>query len=339
MSARTAGSATARRRRSCGSRTPAAAARTRRRAPRSASIAATACARGTRYSDWISSPLLGVKPMRKCGRRSDHGPGTPSCGVQFAGSRPRIGWRSTVAGRAPKSSSRAARRDAALDPHLVDGLAPAREDADAVAARRDLVEVLGQRLPGQALEDALAHLVGRLDVERHPRHHAERAEADDQAVEVRRRRARTRDAARRRTSRARAPRPPSRGCRCASPEPCVAVATAPATEMCGSEARLCSASPSRLRARRRARRSVRPARERDRARRRGRRRRRRAAPSSDDQLVGVGDRVERVARAEHAHGAAPARPAPAAPRASPAGAAPRAVGEVAGPVALHGARA
>ena len=30
----------------------------------------------------------------------------------------------------------------------------------------------------------------------------------------------------------------------ASPEPCVAVATAPATEMCGSEARLCSARPS-----------------------------------------------------------------------------------------------
>ena len=42
----------------------------------------------------------------------------------------------------------------------------------------------------------------------------------------------------------------------ASPEPCVAVATAPATEMCGSEARLCSASPSPLRARRRARRSA-----------------------------------------------------------------------------------
>ncbi len=29
-----------------------------------------------------------------------------------------------------------------------------------------------------------------------------------------------------------------------TPEPCVAVATAPATEMCGSEARLCSATPS-----------------------------------------------------------------------------------------------
>ena len=39
-----------------------------------------------RYSDWISSPALGVKPIRKCGRRSDQGPGTPSCGVQLAGS-------------------------------------------------------------------------------------------------------------------------------------------------------------------------------------------------------------------------------------------------------------
>ena len=34
----------------------------------------------------------------------------------------------------------------------------------------------------------------------------------------------------------------------ASPDPWVAVATAPATEMCGSEARLCKAIPSRFRA-------------------------------------------------------------------------------------------
>ena len=44
--------------------------------------------------------------MRKVGSRSDQRPGTPSCGVQLTGSMPRIGWRSSVAARAPKSSSR-----------------------------------------------------------------------------------------------------------------------------------------------------------------------------------------------------------------------------------------
>ena len=73
---------------------------------RTASIAATACSRGIRNSDWSSSPLLGVYPMRKVGRRSDQRPGRPSCGVQLTGSMPRIGCRSSVAARAPKSSSR-----------------------------------------------------------------------------------------------------------------------------------------------------------------------------------------------------------------------------------------
>ena len=153
-----------------------------------ARIAPSAWSRGTWNSDWISSPLLGVKPMRKCGRRSDHGPGTPSCGVQLTASRPRIGWRSTVAAtRAEELVALLLGRvgDAALDPHLVDGLAPAREDADAVAAGGDLVEVLVQRVPAQPLEHALAHLVGGLDVEGDARHDAERSEADDDAVEVR----------------------------------------------------------------------------------------------------------------------------------------------------------
>ena len=46
--------------------------------PRSAPIAAIACPRGSRYSDWISSPALGVNPIRKCGSRSDQRPGMPS---------------------------------------------------------------------------------------------------------------------------------------------------------------------------------------------------------------------------------------------------------------------
>ena len=70
------------------------------------------------------SPLPGAqsKPIRKCGSRSAHGPGMPSCGVQLTGSRPRIGWRSTVAAGAEEQL----RQDLlgrvghpALDPHLV----------------------------------------------------------------------------------------------------------------------------------------------------------------------------------------------------------------------------
>ena len=102
--------------------------------------------------------------------------------------------------------------DTALDPHLVDGLAPAGEDADAVAAGRDGVEVLVQGVPAQPLEHALAHLVRGLHVEGDARDHAQRAEADDDAVEVRRRRA-SRSGRRRRRSRARPRGPPWRGCR------------------------------------------------------------------------------------------------------------------------------
>ena len=61
-------------------------------------------------------------------------------------------------------------------------LAPAREDADAVARAEHRP---ARASHGQALEHALADLVGGLDVERHARHHAERAERDDHAVEVR----------------------------------------------------------------------------------------------------------------------------------------------------------
>ena len=173
--------------------------RTAAPAPSSASIAPAACRRGTRYSDWISSPSLGVKLSRKCGRRSDHGPGRPSCAVAWAGSLPMIGWRSVVAGRAPKSASRGGGPPVRLlEPHLVHGRAPAREGADGVGAREDLVEVLEQRVPGQPLEDVLADLVGGLDVEGDPRDRPERAERDDVPLEVRPRRGRRSPARRRR---------------------------------------------------------------------------------------------------------------------------------------------
>src|SRR4051794_3661348 len=75
---------------------------------------------------------------------------------------------------------------ALLDPQLAGLLGqPAGEHAHAVAAREDRVETLEQHIPGQPLEDALADLVGRLDVQRDPRDRALRAEPDHHAVEVR----------------------------------------------------------------------------------------------------------------------------------------------------------
>jgi hypothetical protein len=72
----------------------------------------------------------------------------------------------------------------ALDPDLVDRLPPAGEQADAVAGRGDRVQVLEQARPGQALEGALAYLVGRPDVQGDAGDHPERPQPDDQPVEV-----------------------------------------------------------------------------------------------------------------------------------------------------------
>ena len=95
-------------------------------------MASTAHSRGSRYSACSSSPLLGVKPIRKCGNRSHHGPGTPSWRVQLTGSSSMIGWRAPSPGSRRKALGQ---RLAALQPHLLDPV-PAREDADAVARRR-----------------------------------------------------------------------------------------------------------------------------------------------------------------------------------------------------------
>ena len=51
----------------------------------------------------------------------------------------------------------------------------------------DLVEVIEQRRPRQALEDTLADIEGRFDVEGDAGQHPEGAETDDEAVEVVRR--------------------------------------------------------------------------------------------------------------------------------------------------------
>ena len=72
----------------------------------------------------------------------------------------------------------------ALDPYLLIRLAPAGEDADAVAAGGDLVEVVVERLPAEAFEHPLLHLVGGLHVQGDPGDCAEGAQSDHQTVEV-----------------------------------------------------------------------------------------------------------------------------------------------------------
>ena len=109
-----------------------------------------------------------------------------------------------------------------------------------------ILEVVVQLRQRQALVDVLAHAEGRLDVQRQPGDHAQRAE-------VHRRR---REDVRGRVSAESVTTSPSAVTSSSPetavarfpllmPEPCVAVAQAPATEMCGSEARLCSAKPCR----------------------------------------------------------------------------------------------
>src|SRR5689334_15887580 len=74
--------------------------------------------------------------------------------------------------------------NAALDPDLFHGLAPATERAYGVAARENRIEVLEQRVPPQPLEHPLAHFVGRLDVERDPDEGPDRAETYHEALEL-----------------------------------------------------------------------------------------------------------------------------------------------------------
>ena len=164
--------------------------------PRSSAMAATACSRRTKNSLWSSSPLLGVKAIRKCARRSDHGPGTPSCSVQFSAETPGSGCLATVARVPPKNvppanaapGRRAARvgaRHAALQPGLRDGVpAPVRKQADAVGAGGGGVEILQHRLPRKRFKDVLPDHERGFDVQGHLGDDAQCAEAHDGAVEV-----------------------------------------------------------------------------------------------------------------------------------------------------------
>ena len=240
-------------------------------------MAATAWRRGIRYSDW-SSAAAGHEAHAEVGQ-----PVPPRAGhAQLGGAVDRVELddRVPVDGGRGRAEQLVEERlgvagDPALDPDLVDRLAPAGEHAHAVAGGGDLVEVLVQGVPCERLEHPLADLVGRLDVQGDAGDGTEGAEPDDQAVEL--------------------VVAPGDGAELAGggdqlqagdgggevalgvPEPWVAVATAPATEMWGSDARLARASPSRSSAS--ASSPYRRPAEKLTVRRRGRRRRRRAGLS------------------------------------------------------------
>ena len=129
----------------------------------------------------------------------------------------------------------------ALHPHLVDRVAPAGEHAHAVARGRSRRTASAAAL-GEILEDALAHLVGGFDVQGDAGDRAQRAQPDDEAVEV----GVASGGAEELADEVTISSPATAVARLplASPEPWVAVATAPATEMWGSDARLARASPS-----------------------------------------------------------------------------------------------
>ena len=177
-----------------------------RRSPirRSACSAGTACSAGSRYSDWSSSPALGVKSGRKCGSRSNHGPGTPSCSVQESAATPGTGFRAAGAGVAVNHGSTVTGEagvtdgawcggwgacggwgvwvvfDEALDPELGQaGGAPVGEHAHAVAAGHDRGEVVVQHRQRQVLVDPLGDLEGRHDVQDQAGDHAEGAQVHD----------------------------------------------------------------------------------------------------------------------------------------------------------------
>ena len=181
---------------------------------RSARTASTACSRATAYSDCSSSPPLGVKPRRKCGSRS---PTARAHRVARCSSPGRA--RDRVRGPPPRAraEARVERVAPRLHPDLVDAvLGPEREEAGAVAEREGRRGRL-RRSPAGAVEDVLAELERRHDVERHACDEPS-SPAPTTARRNRRRRARggrarrrlARDRARRRRRRAIGSRRPTR---------------------------------------------------------------------------------------------------------------------------------
>ena len=134
--------------------------------------------------------------------------------------------------------------DPLLAPQLLDvGATPRREQAHAVPIGHDLVELVERGLHREVLVHVLTNREGRLDCQREPSDDAERSETDGETIhqvgvvisgdldQVSGGRNELHCA----NCVARLPFP--------TPDPCVPVAQAPATEMCGNDARLASAQP------------------------------------------------------------------------------------------------
>ena len=210
-----------------------------------ASMAATPSTRGTRYSDCNSAPTDGVNSSRKWGRRSYQGPYSPSWGVHGVGSMPAMGCLGPSAGRPP----------AATIPPTSGSPADFTQTWETTAGSCQVVNMLTLS-PAPVTADRSARIASR----RTPSNThcaTSRAGATSSSTCVRTPSAPSPTTAAPKPASPRArrtisPRPSTSSSAdtwvasepIRSPEPCVPVWTAPATEMCGSEARLASATPS-----------------------------------------------------------------------------------------------
>jgi hypothetical protein len=116
--------------------------------------------------------------MRKWGRRSYQGPGIPCCSVKLLRG-------SFGAEELGLPIVLVAGCEAALDPDL-SGLVmlPVGEQADAVAARKNLVEMIFEMRQGEMLIHRLRYLEGGLKIERDAGDDTERAQIDNDTREA-----------------------------------------------------------------------------------------------------------------------------------------------------------
>ena len=154
-----------------------------------AAKAGTAFWRGMKYSLCNSSPLLGVKFMRKWGNRSCQGPGMPRWGCSAR----RRGWRSDGDRRgrgwhrkmSVRASVRIAFVDSVFEPDLVDALLlPVGEQAHAVSAFGDGVEVVFQLMPWEIFVDILLHLKRPHNFQGKAGDDSQGTEGDDHSVKL-----------------------------------------------------------------------------------------------------------------------------------------------------------
>ena len=150
-------------------------------------------ARAARGSEVLASAARprcsACESSRKCGSRSCHGPGTPSCSVQLAGDMPGTGCSGSVAARASSQSGPSAARGPSVRRLTQTWSTTSRLQVvnrlTLVAGGEDLVEVGGESPDREVLVDGLRHVVRRLDRQGDRGDHAEGAQRDDRAGEPR----------------------------------------------------------------------------------------------------------------------------------------------------------